>query len=218
MMSEKELKIAELANVWGVSVPATWNRVRKEGLKTIKKIDENRKEVTYVVISEETLNKYLSTVNNSINNRYYEELLTNNNVNNDNNNNLKAESETFSASEMFDKLTALNNEYNNRLERVNEELITAKSKMLLLEDKAGREGLYINEINGLKTDNNNLKKVVYGLIGVIVILLLVLACYLTYNIVSSESTQPATEKPSTAQQVSQPIKENNKQITKSNHK
>lgn len=217
-MSEKELKIAELATVWGVSVPATWNRVRKEGLKTVKKIDENRKEVTYVIISEEIVNKYLSTVNNNINNRYYEELLTNNNVNNDNNNGLKTESEPFSASEMFDKLTALNKEYNNRLEQVNEELITAKSKMLLLEDKAGREGLYINEINGLKTDNNNLKKVVYGLIGVIVVLLLVLACYLTYNIVTSKSTQPTTEKNSIVQQVSQPIKETNKQITQSNHK
>lgn len=217
-MSEKELKIAELATVWGVSVPATWNRVRKEGLKTVKKIDENRKEVTYVIISEETVNKYLSTVNNNINNRYYEELLTNNNINNDTNNGLKTESEPFSVSEMFDKLTALNKEYNNRLEQVNGELITAKSKMLLLEDKAGREGLYINEINGLKTDNNNLKKVVYGLIGVIVILLLVLACYLTYNIVTSKSTQPTTEKTPAVQQVSQPIKETNKQITKSNHK
>lgn len=217
-MSEKELKIAELATIWGVSVPATWNRVRKEGLKTVKKIDENRKEVTYVIISEETVNKYLSTVNNNINNRYYEELLTNNNINNDTNNGLKTESEPFSVSEMFDKLTALNKEYNNRLEQVNGELITAKSKMLLLEDKAGREGLYINEINGLKTDNNNLKKVVYGLIGVIVILLLVLACYLTYNIVTSKSTQPTTEKTPAVQQVSQPIKETNKQITKSNHK
>ena len=217
-MSEKELKIAELATVWGVSVPATWNRVRKEGLKTVKKIDENRKEVTYVIISEETVNKYLSTVNNNINNRYYEELLTNNNINNDTNNGLKTESEPFSVSEMFDKLTALNKEYNNRLEQVNGELITAKSKMLLLEDKAGRDGLYINEINGLKTDNNNLKKVVYGLIGVIVILLLVLACYLTYNIVTSKSTQPTTEKTPAVQQVSQPIKETNKQITKSNHK
>lgn len=217
-MSEKELKIAELATIWGVSVPATWNRVRKEGLKTVKKIDENRKEVTYVIVSEETVNKYLSTVNNNINNRYYEELLTNNNINNDTNNGLKTESEPFSVSEMFDKLTALNKEYNNRLEQVNGELITAKSKMLLLEDKAGREGLYINEINGLKTDNNNLKKVVYGLIGVIVILLLVLACYLTYNIVTSKSTQPTTEKTPAVQQVSQPIKETNKQITKSNHK
>lgn len=200
-MSEKELKIAELATVWGVSVPATWNRVRKEGLKTVKKIDENRKEVTYVVISEETVNKYLSTVNNNINNRYYEELLTNNNINNDNNNGLKTESEPFSASEMFDKLTALNKEYNNRLEQVNEELIMAKSKMLLLEDKAGREGLYINEINGLKTDNNKLKRLIYCLFAVIVILLLGFTCYLTYNIVVAKTatTQPTTEKTSAVQ-------------------
>lgn len=200
-MSEKELKIAELATVWGVSVPATWNRVRKEGLKTVKKIDENRKEVTYVIVSEEIVNKYLSAVNNGINNRYYEELLTSNNINNDINNSLKVESEALSASEMFDKLTALNKEYNNRLEQVNEELITAKSKMLLLEDKAGREGLYINEINGLKTDNNKLKRVIYCLFAVIVILLLGLTCYLTYNIVATKTvtTQPTTEQISVVQ-------------------
>ena len=60
-MSEKEFKIAELASVWGVSVPATWNRVRKEELKTIKKVDENRKEVTYVIVSNEIINKYYDT-------------------------------------------------------------------------------------------------------------------------------------------------------------
>ena len=216
-MSEKELKIAELATVWGVSVPATWNRVRKEELKTIKKIDENRKEVTYVIVSDEIINKYLSTVNNGINNRYYEELLTNNNHNNVIDNNLKPEQETISAIDLFDKLSTLNNEYNNRLERINEELITAKSKMLLLEDKAGREGLYINEINGLKTDNNKLKTVIYCLLTVIVILLLGLTCYLTYNIVVAKNatTQPTIEQTSTVQQT--PVKENNKPMVK-NHK
>ena len=219
-MSEKEFKIAELASVWGVSVPATWNRVRKEELKTIKKIDENRKEITYVIVSDEIINKYLSTVNNGINNRYYEELLTNNNHNNVFDNNLKPEQETISAIDLFDKLSTLNNEYNNRLERINEELITAKSKMLLLEDKAGREGLYINEINGLKTDNNKLKRLIYCLFAVIVILLLGFTCYLTYNIVVAKTatTQPTTEEISTAQQISKPIKKTNKQITKSNHK
>ena len=54
-MSEKELKISELANIWAVSVPTTWNRVRKEDLKTVKKIDENRKEVNYVIISDKII-------------------------------------------------------------------------------------------------------------------------------------------------------------------
>ena len=116
---EKELKIAELASIWGVSVPTTWNRVRKEGLSTIKKIDENRKEIAYVVISDNILNKYIITVNNNDNNRYYEEMLTdnniNNNVNNDVNNHVESNNNSISAQEMFDKLTALNNHFNKFL-------------------------------------------------------------------------------------------------------
>ena len=45
---EKELKIAELSALWGVSVPTTWNRIRKEGLQTFIKKNENNKEVNYV--------------------------------------------------------------------------------------------------------------------------------------------------------------------------
>ena len=157
---EKELKIAELASIWGVSVPTTWNRVRKEGLSTIKKFDENRKEVAYVIISDNILNKYIITINNNDNNRYYEEMLTNNNVNNNINNNInnhaEAHNNSISVNELFDKLTTLNNQYNERLERVNNELTMYKSKSLLLEDKAGREGYYLKEIDTLKTDNKNL--------------------------------------------------------------
>ena len=110
---EKELKIAELASIWGVSVPTTWNRVRKEGLSTIKKFDENRKEVAYVVISDNILNKYIITVNNNDNNRFYEDMLTDNNVNNNINNNVNNRPEAYtnsiSVNELFDKLTTLNN-------------------------------------------------------------------------------------------------------------
>ena len=41
-LPEKELKIAELAELWGVSVPTTWNRIKKEGLITFKKKDKNK--------------------------------------------------------------------------------------------------------------------------------------------------------------------------------
>ena len=54
---EKELKIAELANIWGVSVPTCWNRIKKEGLTTIKKKDETNKDITYITISDNLINK-----------------------------------------------------------------------------------------------------------------------------------------------------------------
>lgn len=64
---------------------------------------------------------------------------------------------------------------------MNEELITTKSQMLLLEDKAGREGLYINEMNELKRDNNRLKKFLYLALTVIVFMLISVTWLLTYN-------------------------------------
>lgn len=213
---EKELKIAELASIWGVSVPTTWNRVRKEGLSTIKKIDENRKEIAYVIIPDNILNKYIITVNNNDNNRYYEEMLTdnniNNNVNNDVNNHVESNNNSISAQEMFDKLTALNNHYNERFEKVNEELIHYKSQYLLLEDKTLREGYYVQEINGLKTDfknlnndNKNLLKWLLIVIIMFVVTLMSLIGVIFYHRALNASKPATPEVNNVQQEVKQPL-------------
>ena len=207
-MSEKELKISELANIWAVSVPTTWNRVRKEDLKTVKKVDENRKEVNYVVISDEIINKYVLTVNNNVNSHNYEDILTDNNVNENVNNNLKYGNDNISASEMFDKLSTLNKEYNDRLERVNEELITYKSKTLLLEDKAGREGFYINEINTLKKDNNLLLKGLITLLIMFIITFISLVSIVLYH----KAIEGNKEVPTTVENVSNPVQAQKKEV------
>lgn len=181
----KELKISELANLWCVSVPSTWNRVRKEGLQTVKKLDENKKEITYVVISDDLLNKYINNVyndvNNGVNNRHYEDILSINNIADTAQTLNNTDNTTLSQVELFEKLTALNKDYNDRLQQINNDLIDSKSKLLLLEDKAGREGFYINEINELKNDNNRLKQCLYWLITLIIILLIGLTWFITYN-------------------------------------
>lgn len=67
----------------------------------------------------------------------------------------------------------------------------------------------------LKAQNNVLK------IVLAVVITLFVTLVITFSILSipkSESTQSTTEKSSAIQQVSQPIKETNKQITQSNHK
>lgn len=207
-MSEKELKISELANIWAVSVPTTWNRVRKEDLKTVKKVDENRKEVNYVVISDEIINKYVLTVNNNVNNRNYEDILTDNNINENVNNNLKYGNDSISASEMFDKLSTLNKEYNDRLERVNEELMSYKSKSLLLEDKAGREGFYINEINTLKKDNNLLLKGLITLLIMFIITFVSLVSIVLYH----KAIEGNKEVSTTVENVSNPVQAQKKEV------
>jgi hypothetical protein len=51
-----------------------------------------------------------------------------------------------------------------------------------LEDKASREGIYINEINELKRVNNRYQLFNKGLITVIIVLLIVITGYITFNI------------------------------------
>ncbi len=67
----------------------------------------------------------------------------------------------------------------------------------------------------LKAQNNVLKIVLAVVITLFVTLIIMFSIL---GISKSESTQPTTEKTPAVQQVSQPIKETNKQITKSNHK
>lgn len=200
-MSEKEYKVQELALFWGVSVTTTWNRIKKEGLATFKKKDQTGKEVTYIRISEEFLGRYVNNVvNNDIttdNNRYYEELLTSNNVNNNYNNlvnNVENVQNTqqihISPSELIDKITTIYNDNNNQLQKVNEELITYKAKALLLEDKANREGYYINEINGLQKDNKRLQRLVETFKYIVIGLLITLSIIITMFIMSYK---PVTE-------------------------
>lgn len=189
---EKELKIAELASIWSVSVPTTWNRIKKMGLTTFIKKNETNKDVNYVNISDEQINEYVINVNNNVNkdvsNGYYEDMLINNNVNNGAHNPYMQTVKEFSAEEIKDvinTITTVNNDYNNRLETLTNRLITAESKQLLLEDKASREGLYINEINELKKDNKGLQRSLsifkYLFITVTVLLLMLITVIVTVN-------------------------------------
>lgn len=197
---EKELKIAELASIWGVSVPTTWNRIRKEGLTTFIKKNESNKEVNYVRVSDEIINQYVindnNNVNNSVNNGYYEEVLSNNNVNNAKNI-VNTEYTKEDIKDIINTITTVNNDYNNRLEQLTNRLINAESKQLLLEDKASREGLYINEINELKRVNNRYQLFNKGLITVIIVLLIVIIGYITFNIglsVTEKNSSVETQK------------------------
>ena len=103
---------------------------------------------------------------------------------------------------MFDKLMTLNEQYLNRIETVTNELMEYKSKQLLLEDKAGRESLYLKEINELKTDNENLKTNNKKLITVMItVLITVLLMLLIVN-----NTSPETDAKKIPDEINQPVK------------
>lgn len=128
---------------------------------------------------------------------YYENLTYNNGdlqynniqnmVKNNNNNNFGVE--------IFDKLMTLNETYLNKIETVTNELMEYKSKSLLLEDKANREGFYLKEVNELKTDNEKLRTS-NKLLQVILITLitLILTVIVTLLIVNNSSNNSDIKK------------------------
>lgn len=189
---EKCLKVAELATIWGVSVPTTWNRVRKEGLETVIKKDNNGKDVNYINISDEIINKYINNpVNNQSNvnnNGYYEELLSNGNVNNSPNDVIDADYTMVHNNDvknLYDRYITDTNDYKNELISVYKELTEVKSRALLVDFSQQVKDKLEKELEGLKTDNKKLlnrnKWLTTLLITLIMVLLSVIITLLIVN-------------------------------------
>ena len=210
---EKELKIAELSALWNVSVPTCWNRIKKEGLTTFKKKDETNKDITYIRISDEIINKYvINEVNNlynDVNNGCYEDLLTVNNVNNPE---IPIKSNDFIKDIINlnkgynEELKTVYNDYNEKLDKLREELSITKQKQLLLEDKANREGFYIKENNDLKEEIkkvsqekdiviNKKNTLIKLLITIITTLIMLIMMFITWFITVNNIVNTDTEKP-----------------------
>lgn len=194
---EKKLKIAEFAALIGVTAKTVYKMVDREEIKTVNEKVNNRL-ITLVVTNDAEIEDFKNIYGKSpVNNGNYEDILTdcveslNDNIHSQNSKN------DISASEVLDRIIQINKEYNNELKRVNEELVNTKAQMLFLEDKASREGLYLQEIKELKTENEQLKtgnrKTLYALLIVIVILLLALVSYFTFNIASAQKKADTTQ-------------------------
>lgn len=203
---EKELKIAELAALWNVSVPTCWNRIKKERLITFKKKDETNKDISYVSISDEIINKYvINEVNNvykDVNNGYYEDMLNVNNVNNPEivNNTNDIIKDIINLNKGYNEdLKTVYNDYYNRLERLQNELIDYKSKVPLLEDRANREGLYLKEIEDLKKVNKTDKILIKVLTTLLIIIIMFIITFITYFITVYNLNNAETENPSIEQ-------------------
>lgn len=162
---EKCLKVAELATIWGVSVPTTWNRIRKEGLETVIKKDENGKDINYINVSDDVIKKYINNPvnnqNNVNNNGYYEDMLRDNNVNNSQNDVLDADYTMVNNNDiknLYDMYITDTNGYKNELISVYKELSEYKGQALLVDKSQSENNRLEAEILALKTDNKRLEK------------------------------------------------------------
>lgn len=200
---EQKLSIADFAALVGTTSKTIYGKINNysnlpvnEQLNTVKEKIKGR-EVTLIITNSEQINLYKNLYGKDtvINGEYYE-TLTDNNGNkpaNEFQDTVKINDNPDILEKMFDKLNTVHNEYNNRLQQVNDELITYKSKTLLLEDAKGREGYYINEINELKKENNRNKLYNKLLIAFITILLLFITGYITYQVAKSNTVTDQVE-------------------------
>ena len=198
---EKKLSVAEFATLVGTTSKTIYERIKRNSELPLEEqlltVDEKVKgrSVTLILTNAQQINEYKNIYGkNTVNNGEYYEILTDNesskpviNVNEP----VKINNDNAPNSEVINRLLTLNEDNNNRILQLTDELITAKQNQLLLEDKAGREGLYLKEINDLKTqlknENNRKKIIIYTLITVLILLLMViiglLTWYLTVNYV-----------------------------------
>lgn len=231
------MNVADFATLVGTTSKTIYEKLKKndelpvnEKLLTVNEKVKGR-EITLIVTNSEQISYYQNlygkdTVNDG---KYYETLTENNGYKQVNNvsksvNDVQQPVKTFDTadleSKLFDKLLTVNKEFNTRYEEkitqlisVSNELAEVKSRQLLLEDKAGREGLYIKEINELKTDNESIKKSNARLKYVIITLIMVIIGFVMYIVMVNNVSQPVndlqesvTNEQVIAPQVSQPVK------------
>lgn len=192
---EKCLKVAELATIWGVSVPTTWNRVRKEGLETVIKKDENGKDINYINISEDVINKYINNPvnnqNNFNNNGYYEDMLRDNNVNNSQNDVIDTDYTMVNNNDiknLYDRYLTDTNDYKNELISVYKELTEVKSKALLVDFSQEAKSKLEKELEELKTDNKKLLNRNKWLFTLLITLIAILSTVLIMLIIVNNKT------------------------------
>ena len=101
----------------------------------------------------------------------------------------------------------LTERYNNELKTYAERIIEAESKQLLLEDKANREGFYLQEIKDAKNVTKNVVKYFSITLVVMLLLLVGIRCFLIYKLMNPTiiEKQVVKEKP-VIQQVPVPVK------------
>lgn len=215
---EKKFSVADFAQLVGTTSKTIYQKIENydnlpinEQLSTVKEKVKGR-EITFIVTNSEQIAYFQNLYGkNTVNESNYYENVTNLNgysqVNNDIEN-IKPNNNNISNNSSFDKLLTLNETYLNRIETVTNELMEYKSKTLLLEDKASREGLYLNEIKGLETENNKLKtynKVLFTILTIIVSVLLTV--FITLMIVNNTQPEETDQKNTVVQEVPiQPIK------------
>lgn len=171
---ERKMNIAEFAALVGTTSKTIYGKINNNGnlpvneqLKTVKEKVKGR-EVTLIITNDEQIELYKNLYGKDtvINGEYYETVT-------DINSNLPVNEVQERANILqnaekhlnyTEELLTLNDYFNDRIEQKNSELMkvynelsTVRGNYKLLEYKADREGEFLNQINSLEQQNEDLK-------------------------------------------------------------
>lgn len=212
-MERKNYTIQQLSDILGVSVAAIRKKIKADetnpGIKRYKKrypivigTFEDRQVMqillTDIELEEEKrlsgINKIKHSPETTLQETYENDVTGPENANDDNAIDVQYSKSTAQNSDLIFNLTE---RYSNELKTYAERLIAAESKQLLLEDKANREGLYLQEIKDAKNVTRNVIKYFTITLLIMLFLLVSCVCFLVYKLLNPTvvEKQVVIEKP-----------------------
>lgn len=199
-MENGKFKIAEFSDIIGTSPKTVYNLIKSGELLSEIEIQRGRK-ITLVLSNdkeiEELQKRYGKDTSKKI--QYYEnetKITENENtisvdekqsITETNDNKLFKQIDNEVLNTVIEYSKSYNDKlmnYSEQILNIQRELMNEKAKIPLLEDKANREGLYLNEINELKKVNYRNKQLFTVVISTLTLLLITVTGILIYTLMN----------------------------------
>lgn len=176
-MENEKLKVSDFSELIGCSQKTVYALIKRGEVKAVNEVIRGRK-MTFVIATNEQIEEFKKLYGKETVN----ELDCNENVTNENYIDGEIVSTPDKMENILDKFIELQNTFNAQLLNVNEELVKYKSQVPLLSYKADREGMYINEINQLKKDNEGYKRKLTILLTFTITLIMLFGFYVVFKL------------------------------------
>lgn len=189
---QNKYTVKDFAEIIGTTPKTVYSLIKKDRLDTVNEVISGRS-TTFIMASDKELELFKKNYGKlKVNESKYEDILTVNEVSEPSENTQN----TVGINNSFDMLISTNAQLQQQLMTYTNELIESKSKQLLLEDKAGREGLYLKEINDLKKESNSKSKLITVFVTALFCMIVAIGI-LTFLLIKAENKPPQQQPPVT---------------------
>ena len=174
----KKLKVSDFAALVGCSQKTVYKMIERKELITVNEVINGRK-ITFILVDDNKIEEIKRSQQSiTVNNGNCEDTLSNE---------PKEKPENPDIMNVFvNKLMELNQVNDLRLKTLTDELITYRSQIPLLEDRARKEGFYLTEI---KKRDTVINRYIIALVSVIILSVLI-ACSITILLVIEHKKPP----------------------------